>query len=253
MKQPTIEKTLVMSDIHFDVADEPLVDLIAFKFGKWYKPDNIFLNGDVVDFYSLSRFAKHPAHNRSAEADVARTRRFLQDLRKAHPKARIVFQHGNHSYRLDAYLANNAPEVYPFVTINRLLGLKELDIEEVSSLYKENSFVFHDILVGHFDRIKTDAGQTAMALMKERGCSVIQGHVHRAGVVARTLHDGTVQIGVENPCLAKTPPEYAPFVNWAKGATILETYDGVTFPHLLLVRPIGKKRGFVYDGTPFVT
>ena len=127
-----MERTLIYSDIHFASSSEEIVDLAVFKFGKWYKPHHIFLNGDVVDNNAVSRYVKPPG---SAELgdDLAATRKFLQKLRRTFKDAEIHYISGNHEKRLDDYLLRQAPEIYGYISLPELLELDSLDIEYVDS------------------------------------------------------------------------------------------------------------------------
>lgn len=252
-KAKKVEKSLLLSDFHFDEADDALVELVAFKFGKKFKPDNIFLNGDVIDFTSLSKYPQHASSTRSALGDIKATKRFLTRLRRTFPKTRIVFVLGNHGVRMDKYLSDFAPELYPFMSLEEILELDKLKIEYKFSIHKENTFEFHDMLIGHFNKFAAKPGYTASALIDKCGISLIQGHVHKAAIIHKTLHGGRILTGIENPCLAKDPPSYAPSTNWQQGFTTLETLDGVTFPQVTVIRPIGNRRGFVFNGDVFLT
>lgn len=214
-----IEKSIVLSDIHFDDADERAVAL-ATKFAKEFKPDNIFLNGDIIDNWAVSRHPKHPFKQRGFDKDVLRSKDFLQQLRREHPRSRIVYVHGNHEYRLEAYITNNSPELYGFTTLNEILDLKKLGIEAISSIHKENWFKYKDLYVGHYDKVTGNAASTAQSLIRERGVSVIQGHVHRVGMTAKTFLDRTL-FGYENPCLCSLDSDYVKKPNWQQGFTLI--------------------------------
>lgn len=246
-----LKRTIVLSDIHFAAEDKDLIKLV-FRFMKGWKPDVVILDGDIVDFTTVSKFPQHPTQNRSAEEDVSEALKFLRKLRAEHRGAEIIYVWGNHDVRLDKYLAENAPEAYPFFALPSILKFEELEIRPVISIHKENSFVYDDFHVGHYDKAVNKSGATAQALLNERGVSVIQGHVHKAAIVHKTLQDGTLLTGIENPCLAKCPPAYAPYVSWQQGFTIIESVDGVSFPQVVVVRKIGKTRGFVVNGKVFV-
>lgn len=237
------ERGIVLSDIHFDNADERAVAL-ALRFSKHYNPHRIFLDGDVVDSWAISRHAKHPGKSQSYLQDITRTRRFLADLRRLHPKAQIDFIDGNHDkVRLDAYMGNNAPELYPFVSFSELLDLERHDINYHASLHRENWIKYKDLYIGHFDRAAGNAASTAQALLRERGVSLIQGHVHKAGMTAKTFLDRTLY-AYENPCLASLNQDYIRSPNWQQGFTLIESYKGTTWVYIIVM----KDYRFVWNG-----
>lgn len=236
-----LEKSVVLSDTHFDDADERAVSL-AMSFFRDFKPDNIFLNGDIIDNWAVSRHPKHPYKKRDFEQDVDRTKRFLKDIRRQHPKARVVFVHGNHCYRLEAYITNNAPELYKFTTLNDILGLKDLGMEIVSSIHKENWFKYKDLYIGHYDKAAGNAASTVQSLIRERGVSVIQGHVHKAGMTSKTFIDRTL-FGYENPCLCSMDSDYVKHPNWQHGFTIILADEKTTWVYPIVF----KNYSFIWE------
>lgn len=53
-------KIMVVSDIHFPYEDKSAVAAFIEEV-RLRKPDVIVLNGDLLDFYKLSKFSKDPA------------------------------------------------------------------------------------------------------------------------------------------------------------------------------------------------
>ncbi len=86
--------------------------------------DNLWedhLNGDIIDFYAISRFEKDP-RKRNFGHEVLMTRQFLHTLRKLFPNAAIYYKCGNHDVRYDHYIMRNAPD---------LLGMNEFSFESL--------------------------------------------------------------------------------------------------------------------------
>lgn len=215
-----VEKSIVLSDIHFSAEDKSLVALV-FEYMKDMKPDNIFLDGDIIDNYAISRYVKNPAREQTLKQDVDATVAFLTRLRKEHPKARIVYADGNHEARLQSYISENAPALYPYVKLGDILGLKKLGIEHVTSEFRENWFKYKDIYIGHYDKVSGNAASTAQSLIREKGVSVVQGHVHKAGITHKTLLDRQLK-GIENPCLADpSQADYVKSPSWSQGFTVI--------------------------------
>ena len=71
--------------------------------------------------------------------------------------------------------------------------------------------------IGHFKRVAKNAGYTATVLMNDFWSSVIQGHVHRMGMVTKTTLDGKVYYGIESGCLCDLKPDYMLHANWQNG------------------------------------
>lgn len=209
----------VASDIHIPYHDKRLVESVFFDFVPKNKFDVIFLNGDVIDNYALSRYAKIPG-SKSFMFELDNVREFLIRLRAKVPKTRIVFIEGNHEFRFEAYMRENAPELYGVTSLEKLLGLKELRIEYVRSKYKENWVKWHNLYIGHFDACASLAGSTAQKLLKDKGVSLIQGHIHRIGMSAKRLLDRTIY-AYENPCLARLDQDYVRHPDWQQGFSVV--------------------------------
>ncbi len=85
---------LLLSDIHVPYHNIQALTL-ALKYGLENDVNTILLNGDVIDFYAISRFEKDP-RKRNFGHEVLMTRQFLQTLRKLFPHAAIYYKCGNH-------------------------------------------------------------------------------------------------------------------------------------------------------------
>ena len=215
------KKAIIISDVHFSSADDALVELVAFKFGKDFKPDIIFLNGDIIDLYAVSRYPKHPASNQTVEADVNATIAFLKRLRETFPKAEIHYVFGNHEHRLESYISEKAPALFPYVNLEKILGLHELRIKCYRGDSRENWMKYKNLYIGHWDKALSNSASTAQALLREKGVSLIQGHVHRAGMTAKRFIDRTLY-AYENPCLANlNSVDYVKDPNWQQGFTVV--------------------------------
>lgn len=53
------EKAAFLSDFHCPHHDEHTLEILL-KFLEWFEPDTVFLVGDFLDFYQISRFDKNP-------------------------------------------------------------------------------------------------------------------------------------------------------------------------------------------------
>lgn len=124
---------LVVSDIHSAHCD-PFARYCFMRAVDQVNPDVIVVNGDLVDFPSLSSHPKLPGHfhlNLQQEIDWAKD--FLRELRELAPDATIYFTIGNHEYRFVRYLADTAAPLACLETLNfsALFGLEEFEISLV--------------------------------------------------------------------------------------------------------------------------
>lgn len=103
-------RVLVLSDIHVPYHDVSAVDA-AIKTGKKHKIDCILINGDLIDFYQLSRFSRDP-RRRDPQQEIDQACELIIYLQQQFPNARFVFKEGNHDERWATYLWDAAPILY---------------------------------------------------------------------------------------------------------------------------------------------
>src|ERR1035437_3384507 len=124
---------LFLSDLHIPFHDVQALT-IALEYGKKNGINTIFINGDLLDFYMISRFLK-VARKRSVASDLEATRTFLDILNMTFPNAPIYYLKGNHCNRLEHYLAEKAPE---------LLDCEDFQLDVLLDAKKHNMKVFPD-------------------------------------------------------------------------------------------------------------
>src|SRR5690349_22276797 len=82
----TSESVVFLSDLHIPYHDEAAVSS-ALRLIKKLRPDRVVINGDVADFFQLSRF--NTAHQRldSLQEEIDEANAFRVDVRKSAPNA----------------------------------------------------------------------------------------------------------------------------------------------------------------------
>lgn len=139
-------KALVINDLHIPYHDKAAVEAVLL-YGEKEKVNLIILLGDIIDFYQISSFVKNPK-KQPIDFEITETKKFLSDLRKRFPEARIIYKVGNHEYRLDRYIIKNAASIYNLIgdLLPTALGLKENNIEYYVDYFKIGFLYF---LHGH--------------------------------------------------------------------------------------------------------
>ena len=101
---------LTMSDLHSHFCN-PFALRVCHDINKRYKPDGVRVNGDLVDFPSLSTHRYFPGHfPMTAKDEVVWGReKVFGRLRQDNPRADIEFLIGNHDVRLMVALADKGP------------------------------------------------------------------------------------------------------------------------------------------------
>jgi predicted phosphodiesterase len=215
-------KALVLSDIHIPYHDSDALAL-AVEYGK--DCDVIILNGDILDFYQISRFGKE-LDRMSVQQEVDVCREFLEDLRDWFPEAKIVFKQGNHEVRLGRYLTSQARELADIYALGleSLLGLEDLDIAFVKSakimLGKLAVLHGHELPMGILGPVNPARG----VFLKAKASAIV-GHWHF------TSEHGEPDLHREETacwstgCLCDLQPDYMPHNRWNHGFAIVDVDD----------------------------
>ena len=214
-------KVLMLSDIHFPMQDDDAL-FAALEFGLEKEVDTIWLNGDIMDMYALSRFEKDP-RKRNFKYEIDVTRNFLKNLRRLFPKALIIYKLGNHENRWEAFLRNKAVE---------LLDMEEFKLSIILHFEEHNIKMIEDkqmaycgeLKVLHYHELPLKSGgvNPARAVYLKTGESVIGGHYHRKSEhVERTLGGKLVKV-YSTGCLCQLHADYMPFNNWSHGFAYIQ-------------------------------
>jgi UDP-2,3-diacylglucosamine pyrophosphatase LpxH len=214
-------RCLILSDIHIPYHDHSALAL-ALAYAKDYKPTHIVLNGDIIDAQEISSHPKDKHNPITFQDEVNEARQFLRVLRHQHKKATIVYTMGNHEHRLERYLTAHAPELASVdaLALDELLELREHRIEFVDQRCKVSIGPFE---VFHGSIIRKDAGNSVRGHMTRRGGSVVMGHTHRMGIVARTDRNG-IHWGIENGHLSDPDPDWTHDPDWQQGFSQIDVH-----------------------------
>ena len=215
---PTTQMHVVLSDQHIPFHD-PVIEDLTIEFLREHKPKVIHLLGDVLDFYSLSRFDKDPARKQSLQGELDDATKYFARLRNACPRARIIYSEGNHENRLRRYLWSQAQALSDLrsLTFEELLGLDKYRIEWVDA---SKPYRIGNLLFIHGELVRRNSGASAKGHMDKFGCNVIHGHTHRLGAHYHRTFD-TMMGAWENGCLCDLNPEYATCPDWQNGWSVV--------------------------------
>lgn len=215
MSDPGYERTAFVPDLHAPHIHEPAF-ACALAFLRLFKPHHVFVMGDVVDFYQVSRFDKDPLRINDLQSDVDMGHAALKRIRQACPVgAKLLMLEGNHEARMERALRSTIPALASLrnLKIPELMGLGELDIAyEPSGMTRHHGF-----LVKHGNIVANRSGYTASRELDKAGISGISAHTHRLGQVFRTNYGGMFT-WLESGCLCEDDPEYISGVpDWQHG------------------------------------
>lgn len=121
----------IISDTHIPYHSREAIES-AIEHLKKQLVDVLLINGDLCDFYQVSRWEKDP-EKRSFKSEIGDCKTFLKWLRQEFPKCRIVYKLGNHDERWDKYLWQRAPEIFdlPNVRLEAILETESIGVETV--------------------------------------------------------------------------------------------------------------------------
>ena len=216
----------VINDVHVPYHDKTAIAL-ACKVLAWWRPEVIVYNGDLLDFYDLSRYDKNPGrqYRLQDEIDMFHTDVVAPINHAVGKRCRKIFLPGNHEARLQKFLMAH-PELFSLrdLELRNVLKLSNYDIE-----YAAYSVQFGDVLeVSHGTRVNKWAGMSAKAEQELRrySMSTITGHVHRSGTF-KTKVGNEWKTGQESPCLCTLKPEYMRNPDWQQGVTLFTVTDKI--------------------------
>lgn len=224
IKLPTAcNNILFLSDLQIPFFDIPALTC-ALKYGKEHNVNTVYLNGDIVDNYTISDYEKDK-RLRDLVREIEMAREFLSILRSLFPDAQIYYKDGNHEERWARYIRNNAKEFD---------GLQELEFSAMFHLDKYNIHHISNrsiVQIGgltaiHGHEIRGVGGVfPARTLFMKTMTSAICGDCHRSSeYTAKTLTDRfhtTWTVG----CLSVLRPNYSPGALYNHGFAHIRTTD----------------------------
>ncbi|MCJ7482609.1 MAG: hypothetical protein MUO31_06555 [Thermodesulfovibrionales bacterium] len=237
-----MKTSAVANDFHFTF-HEPKAVRLFLGFVKEHQPRQVIINGDLCDFYKISKFDKDPNRIESLQIEIDAASDFLGELRDAATGADVIFDEGNHEHRLRKYLWRKAEALASLkcLELPKLLKLDKYHIKHVP--YGEGVQV-GKIFVYHGTIVRQDSSYTAKAEFLKNGCSGMSGHTHRDGKYVKRNRGGQFAWW-ENFCMCKLDPEYVDgIVNWSQGFSLIHSVGSKQYVEQIHI----NKGSYVYGG-----
>lgn len=207
------------SDFHFPYHDPKAIESFLWLVQK-LQPHRVVLNGDVADFFQLSRFDLSGARADKLNGEIKMANEFRRLVRVKAPNAVIDETEGNHDNRIKTYVERNAK------------ALSSLDALKPESLFKYDELEINwhpgagfllrpHFLVKHGSFVRQEAGASAKAEFMAAGISGVSGHTHRLAPYKKSGY--TPREWWEGGCFCRLDPDYiigSP--NWEQGCMIGE-------------------------------
>jgi len=216
------DKVLCLYDVHVPYHDTKALHC-AINEGVRRKCDTIFLGGDIIDAYEISRFEKSK-FKRNWKEELQLTKQFFSFLRYKFRNARIYYIFGNHEMRFDAYIKKNASalEGLEEIQFRALLDFDKFGIIEVSpadtAQYRGLNLVHgHDWPGGVSSPVNVARG-----LYMRAKTSAMCGHSHQTSEHTETDMNGKMTTCWSVGCLSELRPDYAKYSKYNNGFAIIE-------------------------------
>lgn len=233
--------SVVAGDFHYPYQSESCIYLFL-SFLRWLKPNRVFLNGDIIDFYALSRYNKDPKRMLGLQHEIDQTRGFLSSIRMISDDMEIIYLEGNHESRLRRWLQVH-PEISSLrsLTLETMLGFDEFSIEFYP--LEDHFDLYPGFIVHHGDLIRSASSLTARAMMGKWHGSGISNHTHRFGAYWESGLNWDER-WYENGCMCSLEPDYLIGVpDWQQGFSVI-SFTGVGVLNVEQVKIKNHEMGF---------
>jgi predicted phosphodiesterase len=223
------KRVLLISDIHLPYHNIESITA-CFDFAKKEKPDAVLINGDILDFHSISYFEKDPTKKRFSE-ELDMFKEFFNTLKRIF-KCKIYLKCGNHEERYEKFLVQKAPE---------LMGVKEFKLDEILKARAEGIDIIKDkriitlnelpVIHGHeFGRGVFSPVNSARGLFLQAKHSCIKGDSHVTSEHTEPNIMGKIMTTWSVGCLCGLSPRWLPLNKWNAGFAIVDLdSNGVDF------------------------
>ncbi len=120
----SIKTALIIPDTHRPFYNRKAYNLML-EVALYLGVHEVVLLGDYCDFYSVSRFVRHPKVGTLLVEEVESVRTGLDELDRLFPQAKKVYLSGNHEARLETYLVDRAPGLFGVTECRTLFQLEQ--------------------------------------------------------------------------------------------------------------------------------
>lgn len=219
------KKGFIINDVHLPYHSVSALTA-AIDFAKKEKPDFIFINGDLVDFHSVSYFQKDPRKKRfSEELDILQ--QFIGELQSIFKGAKIYYKFGNHEERYDSFLYQKAHE---------LKGVEEFELEQIVKKRCPNITIIRDkrivvmnglpFIHGHeFGRGVFNPVNAARGLFLQAKHSAVKGDCHTSSEHTEPNIFGKIMTTYSVGCLCGLTPKWLPMNKWNHGFAMIDVSE----------------------------
>jgi predicted phosphodiesterase len=219
------KKVGVLSDIHVPYHSMSAI-ICAIKHLREQGIDCLILNGDIMDFYAISRHEKEK-DLRDFPREIEMGRNFLQKIRDLFPLIPIYYKMGNHENRWQRYLNEQAEE---FAQLHEMQFEQFFRLDKLAMTYVPDwqGIELGDLLILHGHEVMASGMNPSQSTFNKTFCNTLIGHVHRT--TSTTKKNGFKEFfhTYSTGCLTQLSPKYYPFAQHNNGYAIVEIENGKT-------------------------
>ena len=227
------KKVGILSDIHVPYHSLQALTC-AIKHLKEEKIDCLILNGDVFDFYSISRHEKEK-DLRDFPREIEMARNFLQKIRDLFPLIPIYYKMGNHENRWQRYLNEQAEE---FSQLHEMQFEQFFRLDKLNIIYVPDwqGIELCDLLVLHGHELMAGGMNPSQSTFNKTFCNTIIGHVHRTTSTIKKNGFKEFIHTYSTGCLTQLSPKYYPFAQHTNGFALVEIENGKIKVHNIMIK-----------------
>lgn len=216
------KRVLCLYDVHVPYHDVEALHC-AINEGIKKKCDTIFLGGDIIDAYEISRYEKSK-FKRNWKEEIQLTKQFFSYLRFRFKEARIYYIRGNHELRYEAYIKKNASvlEGLDEIEFTNLLDFDRFGIIEVPPSETAQYRGLNLIHGMEFGSSTFSPVNVARGLYMRAKTSAMCGHSHQTSEHTETDMNGKITTCWSVGCLCELRPDYSKYAKFNHGFAVIE-------------------------------
>ena len=227
------KKVGVLSDIHVPYHSLQALTC-AIKHLREEGIDCLILNGDIFDFYAISRHEKEK-DLRDFAREIEMGRNFLQKIRDIFPLIPIYYKMGNHENRWQRYLNEQAEE---FAQLHEMQFEQFFRLDKLAMTYVPDwqGIELGDLLILHGHEIMAGGMNPSQSTFNKTFCNTLIGHVHRTTSTIKKNGFKEFYHTYSTGCLTQLSPKYYPFAQHSHGFALVEIKNGKTKVHNIMIK-----------------
>ena len=219
------KSALVISDLHIPHVDMDALDE-ALTYGYNKGVTCVIINGDFLDFTTISRWPHIPTEMKVVDAIEMGNK--ILDYIQSILKCKIYFHAGNHDTRFESFISQRCPELWKVkgLSLREQLNLSERKIEYIGDLrYMQFGKLCiahgHHVVKGIFAPVNAARGA-----FNKAGVNILISHVHRTSAHIEQNMKGEVIGSWSIGCLTHVKPVYNPQTGkFNQGFAVVELID----------------------------